>query len=162
MTEAVVSHGRGGTGNIGPDDTKYVDGGIHRESDPASAGLPYSTGRGGASNIASPKSEPVKTGSDGDIVPEAAKVLSRDGPYHGGRGGEGNVVEPEQPKKKGKGLADRIKEKLASLLKRKKTAKGTTATTEAPNDTEAAPTTSEPTAVEPAAEATPAPAEVKA
>lgn len=33
-----------GTGNIGPDDTQYVDGGIHREGDPATQGVPYSTG----------------------------------------------------------------------------------------------------------------------
>lgn len=115
MSEAPVSHGRGGTGNIGPDDTQYVDGGIHREGDPATQGVPYSTGRGGASNIASPKAE-AKTGNDDDIIPEVTKVITTEGPYHGGRGGEGNVVEPNPKKKSHKGLADRIKERLVGFL----------------------------------------------
>lgn len=33
-----------GTGNIGKDDTLYVDGGIRREGDPAASGVAYSTG----------------------------------------------------------------------------------------------------------------------
>jgi len=161
MTEATaVSHGRGGTGNIGPDDTKYVDGGIHREGDPTAHGVPYSTGRGGASNIiASPKSEAVNTGNDDDIVPDVTKIITKEGPYHGGRGGEGNVVEPTPTKKKAhKGLADRIKEKLAALLKKNKTAKSPAATTgeskEEAKKEEAAPEvpTSETTVVAPAAE----------
>jgi hypothetical protein len=43
-----VSHGRGGAGNINPDDTKYVDGEIVRAGTegPQGAGA-YSTGRGG-------------------------------------------------------------------------------------------------------------------
>ena len=41
-------HGRGGAGNINPDDTKYVDGSIVRQGDEGSHGDgAYSTGRGG-------------------------------------------------------------------------------------------------------------------
>ncbi|KAF8242370.1 hypothetical protein K440DRAFT_617047 [Wilcoxina mikolae CBS 423.85] len=42
--EANVSHGRGGQGNIGPDETKYTDGEIHREGDPTATGGAYSAG----------------------------------------------------------------------------------------------------------------------
>ena len=45
---AEVSHGRGGAGNIKPDDTKYVDGEIVREGVAGSHGDgAFSTGRGG-------------------------------------------------------------------------------------------------------------------
>ena len=45
---AAVSHGRGGAGNINPDDTKYVDGEITRQGEAGSHGDgPFSTGRGG-------------------------------------------------------------------------------------------------------------------
>lgn len=167
MTEVPVSHGRGGSGNIGPDDTQYVDGGIHREGDPATQGVPYSTGRGGASNIASPKAEAVKTSNDDDIVPEVTKVITKEGPYHGGRGGEGNVVEPNQKKKSHKGLADRIKERLVSFLSgnRKKKAAGK-APADAPKEEakkEEPVPTSDTSVVAPAAEAEAAkPEEAKA
>lgn len=46
-----VSHGRGGAGNINPDDTKYVDGEVVREGVVGSHGDGvYSAGRGGKSN----------------------------------------------------------------------------------------------------------------
>lgn len=46
-----VSHGRGGAGNINPDDTEYVDGEIVRQGDVGTHGDgAYSTGRGGTSN----------------------------------------------------------------------------------------------------------------
>lgn len=134
MTEVPVSHGRGGTGNIGPDDTQYVDGGIHREGDPATQGVPYSTGRGGASNIASPKAEVAKTINDDDIIPEVTKVTTKEGPYHGGRGGEGNVVEPNPKKKSHKGLADRIKERLVGFLHSNRKKKAGKAPVEAPKE----------------------------
>lgn len=45
---ADVSHGRGGAGNINPDDTKYVDGAIVRAGPEGSHGDgAYSAGRGG-------------------------------------------------------------------------------------------------------------------
>jgi hypothetical protein len=43
-----VSHGRGGAGNINPDDTKYVDGEVTREGVVGSHGDgAFSAGRGG-------------------------------------------------------------------------------------------------------------------
>lgn len=43
-----VSHGRGGAGNINPDDTPYVDGEVVREGVVGSHGDgAYSAGRGG-------------------------------------------------------------------------------------------------------------------
>lgn len=48
MTTPEVSHGRGGAGNINPDDTKYVDGEITRQGEEGSHGDgAFSTGRGG-------------------------------------------------------------------------------------------------------------------
>lgn len=47
-SETPVSHGRGGAGNINPDDTKYVDGEITRQGVPGSHNDgAFSTGRGG-------------------------------------------------------------------------------------------------------------------
>ncbi|KAI1733973.1 hypothetical protein F4680DRAFT_367328 [Xylaria scruposa] len=48
MTTPEVSHGRGGAGNINPDDTQYVDGSIVRQGEEGTHGDgAYSTGRGG-------------------------------------------------------------------------------------------------------------------
>ncbi|KAL2285498.1 hypothetical protein FJTKL_08157 [Diaporthe vaccinii] len=44
MSAAPVSHGRGGQGNVYPDDTKYTDGEVVREGE---TGTGVSTGRGG-------------------------------------------------------------------------------------------------------------------
>ena len=48
MAGPEVSHGRGGAGNINPDDTKYVDGEVVRAGATGSHGDgAFSTGRGG-------------------------------------------------------------------------------------------------------------------
>ena len=48
MVSPEVSHGRGGAGNINPDDTKYVDGEVVRVGPEGSHGDgAYSAGRGG-------------------------------------------------------------------------------------------------------------------
>ena len=48
MATAEVSHGRGGAGNINPDDTQYVDGEVVRAGEEGShQDGAYSTGRGG-------------------------------------------------------------------------------------------------------------------
>ncbi|RWA06153.1 hypothetical protein EKO27_g8950 [Xylaria grammica] len=48
MSGPEVSHGRGGAGNINPDNTEYVDGEIVRQGDVGTHGDgAYSTGRGG-------------------------------------------------------------------------------------------------------------------
>ncbi|KAL1634372.1 hypothetical protein SLS56_002382 [Neofusicoccum ribis] len=98
-TDPIVSTGRGGAGNIGPDPTVYTDGEIVREGveGRSDAGKEYSTGRGGAGNIGSPRLAPQANEPTGrrsqDIVPETA--LRNPGAgyenYHTGRGGEGNV-----------------------------------------------------------------------
>lgn len=47
-----VSHGRGGAGNINPDDTKYVDGEVVRAGAAGSHGDgAFSTGRGGKTSV---------------------------------------------------------------------------------------------------------------
>ncbi|KAJ6257818.1 hypothetical protein Dda_7607 [Drechslerella dactyloides] len=114
----LTSHGRGGAGNIAPDDTQYTDGGIVRESHPSST---YTTGRGGEGNIGHGAARP-----DGhDIVPENAQ---REAPHpaegHGvstGRGGEGNIVTTEEDKSgtAHEGLADKLKHKLFSHMHKK-------------------------------------------
>lgn len=52
MANAEVSHGRGGAGNILPDNTPYVDGSVVRAGVEGSHGDgAYSSGRGGKSNL---------------------------------------------------------------------------------------------------------------
>ncbi|KAL4951730.1 hypothetical protein BDW69DRAFT_186091 [Aspergillus filifer] len=89
----IVSHGRGGQGNIGPDSNEYVDGGIVREGPIGDQGDgAYSAGRGGAGNIGSPHVKPVnKAPHDAEFIPEISVKQSMDGDYHTGRGGQGNV-----------------------------------------------------------------------
>ncbi|KAL2836964.1 hypothetical protein BJX68DRAFT_250168 [Aspergillus pseudodeflectus] len=106
MTEhgaPIVSHGRGGQGNIGPDSNEYVDGGIVREGVFGDQGDgAYSAGRGGAGNIGSPHVKPTtKTPHDTEFIPEISVRQSIDGDYHTGRGGQGNVhLDPEHVKAK--------------------------------------------------------------
>ncbi|KAI1641763.1 hypothetical protein F4815DRAFT_34374 [Daldinia loculata] len=102
MTTPEVSHGRGGAGNINPDDTKYVDGEIVRQGHEGSHGDgAFSTGRGGAANIADADKPPSAMRTDRDIVPEEATRPSTDGEsFHVGRGGAANVHLSEQDKQK--------------------------------------------------------------
>jgi hypothetical protein len=54
MAAPEVSHGRGGAGNINPDDTKYVDGEVVRVGAEGSHGDgAFSTGRGGTCELPS-------------------------------------------------------------------------------------------------------------
>ncbi|KAH8426770.1 DUF3602 domain-containing protein [Aspergillus melleus] len=123
--EPVVSHGRGGQGNIGADSTPYVDGGIVREGVYGDQGDgAYSAGRGGAGNIGSPHVRPTsRSPHDAEVIPELAIRNSGDGDYHVGRGGQGNVHLDEEHKKEKEekkhqkslaheGLADKLKHKL--------------------------------------------------
>ncbi|CAK7214860.1 hypothetical protein SBRCBS47491_002294 [Sporothrix bragantina] len=128
-----VSHGRGGAGNIMPDDTKYVDGEIVRAGIEGSHDDgPYSTGRGGTGNIGDSKNRRSLERADRQVVPEAAIRPSGDGAdYHTGRGGAANVhISPEHEKKKadpateGGGpppmvsLADKLKQKITGVFKK--------------------------------------------
>ncbi|KAL1986723.1 hypothetical protein VTN96DRAFT_5928 [Rasamsonia emersonii] len=111
QNEPIVSHGRGGQGNIGADPTKYVDGEIVRKGPVGDQGDgAYSAGRGGAGNIGSPNVRPSTPGKahDTEVVPEIS-IRPSDGDYHTGRGGQGNVhLDPEHHKKgKGKEKAER-------------------------------------------------------
>ncbi|KAI9788960.1 MAG: hypothetical protein M1816_006418 [Peltula sp. TS41687] len=115
MSDPIVSHGRGGTGNIGHDPTPYTDGEIVREGPihtPADGA--YSTGRGGQGNIGSPGMKPVHRDSQ-EVIPEAAiRPSTENENYHIGRGGEGNFHhgKPEPEKNSApqqQGLADKLK-----------------------------------------------------
>ncbi|KAJ5651984.1 hypothetical protein N7507_009410 [Penicillium longicatenatum] len=116
----VVSHGRGGQGNIGQDPTQYIDGEIVREGVYGDQGDgAYSAGRGGAGNIGSPRVRPTsKVPHDAEMIPELAVRNSSDETFHTGRGGQGNVHLDEATKNKKamepahKGLADLLKDKL--------------------------------------------------
>ncbi|OAA60983.1 hypothetical protein SPI_05007 [Niveomyces insectorum RCEF 264] len=92
MTTPEVSHGRGGAGNIEPDDTKYVDGEIVRAGVEGSHNDgPFSTGRGGTGNIGDVGLRRSVERADAPVVPEAAVRPSTDlSDYHTGRGGAGN------------------------------------------------------------------------
>ncbi|KAI0102354.1 hypothetical protein F4776DRAFT_668957 [Hypoxylon sp. NC0597] len=97
-----VSHGRGGAGNITPDDTKYVDGEIVRAGPEGSHGDgAFSTGRGGAANIADADKPPSSMRADREIVPEEATRPSTDNEsFHVGRGGAANVhLSPQDQQK---------------------------------------------------------------
>ncbi|KAM7206601.1 hypothetical protein V8F33_000244 [Rhypophila sp. PSN 637] len=118
MAGPEVSHGRGGAGNINPDDTQYVDGEVVRAGVIGTHGDgAFSTGRGGAANIGDAGTKPAHR-QDKDIVPEAAVRPSQDTDYHTGRGGAGNAqiaskkegVDATEPKYQS--LADKIKNKL--------------------------------------------------
>ncbi|CDM32281.1 Protein of unknown function DUF3602 [Penicillium roqueforti FM164] len=118
----IVSHGRGGKhpsqGNIGKDNTEYVDGEIVREGNYGDQGDgAYSAGRGGAGNIGSPMMRPTsKVPHDTEMIPELAVRHSTDETFHIGRGGQGNVHSEDATKGKKKvaneGLADKLKNKL--------------------------------------------------
>src|ERR1700761_8833758 len=118
------STGRGGAGNIGHDDTVYVDWDIVREGvvgEPThTGGGQYSAGRGGAGNMV-PTTQLANEGKIGeeshDAIPEPA-MRSGEGyeNYHTGRGGEGNVhrdkygghSKPQKEHKEG-GFVDTVK-----------------------------------------------------
>ncbi|KAF1992626.1 hypothetical protein K402DRAFT_10623 [Aulographum hederae CBS 113979] len=88
----LISYEAAGKGNIGHDTHDYVDGGIHREGVVGdSREADYSTGRGGAGNIASPQVKAAEgSGGSTDVIPD---VDVREGHenFHTGRGGGGNV-----------------------------------------------------------------------
>lgn len=127
MTPPEVSHGRGGAGNINPDDTKYTDGEVVRAGPEGSHDDgAFSTGRGGAANIGDPGSKP-KARADKDLVPEAAvRPSSENADYHVGRGGAGNEHlapgrshdELANGATNPKGLADKLKGRLFGLFKK--------------------------------------------
>jgi len=103
-----VSHGRGGAGNIKPDDTEYVDGEIVRQG--GSGEGAFSTGRGGVANIGNP-GKLAPAGADKDVVPDAAlRPSMENADYHVGRGGVGNEhhAKAEEPQAH-VGLADKLK-----------------------------------------------------
>ncbi|KAK9774909.1 hypothetical protein SCAR479_08464 [Seiridium cardinale] len=132
MTAPEVSHGRGGAGNINPDDTQYVDGEIVRAGTPGSQGAgAFSTGRGGEGNIGDKGIDPT-TRKDEDLVPEAAIRPSEDEDVHTGRGGAGNIhLGPEHKKKRvmdgvqheeasttHSSVADKLKHKVLGVFKK--------------------------------------------
>jgi hypothetical protein len=108
----IVSHGRGGQGNISHDKTEYIDGEIVRkgvEGESSTEGA-YSTGRGGAANIGGEPGVKGHHRTDDEIVPEAAMRPSQE-EYHTGRGGQGNVHQKDEDFAHD-GLADKLKRKL--------------------------------------------------
>ncbi|KAI1338499.1 hypothetical protein F5Y15DRAFT_416726 [Xylariaceae sp. FL0016] len=139
--ENEVSHGRGGAGNINPDNTQYVDGEIVRQGDEGAHGDgAFSTGRGGAANIGDVDKGAAHTRLDADHVPQEATRPSTEGDYHTGRGGAANVhLAPEHQKKAAaesgakvtdgapgttnqgalhQGLADKLKSKILGKFKK--------------------------------------------
>ncbi|KAK0630061.1 hypothetical protein B0T17DRAFT_506561 [Bombardia bombarda] len=127
MSAPEVSHGRGGAGNINPDETKYVDGEVVRAGPVGSHGDgAFSTGRGGAANIGDANVNNAVR-ADQDIIPEAATRPSQDTDYHTGRGGAGNshITPKEEQVKKvlngdapPVGLADKLKHKILGVFKK--------------------------------------------
>ncbi|KAL6715792.1 hypothetical protein ACLMJK_006753 [Lecanora helva] len=111
MSAPITSHGRGGAGNIAPDEKSYADGEIVREGPLGDQGDgAYSTGRGGAGNIDSPSLKPsTGTPGDSDVVPETATKVGQYENYHTGRGGEGNVHKEKKEGHEHEGLAAKAK-----------------------------------------------------
>jgi Protein of unknown function (DUF3602) len=82
-------------GNIGPDDTEYVDGGLYATETPGLSGAAYTSGRGGAGNIAPPSNAGSIGGSDrrDSINEESVIAAPKEGEaFTTGRGGAANVV----------------------------------------------------------------------
>ncbi|KAL2041405.1 hypothetical protein N7G274_005787 [Stereocaulon virgatum] len=134
-SDPIVSHGRGGAGNIAPDQKSYTDGEIVREGPLGDQGDgAYSSGRGGAGNISSPGLRPTKGKSPGDtdVIPETAMRVGggEHDRYHVGRGGEGNIHREEggvlEAKEKGhghghkEGLVEKAEKKIEGVLGHKK------------------------------------------
>ncbi|KAH9999569.1 hypothetical protein F4779DRAFT_622697 [Xylariaceae sp. FL0662B] len=128
MTGPEVSHGRGGAGNINPDDTIYVDGEIVRQGEEGSHG-------DGAANIGDAGKPGSGARADQDLVPEAAMRPSQERDAHVGRGGAANVAlassEDHKPSSSNKvtdsgtagasaelGLADKLKQKILGVFKK--------------------------------------------
>ncbi|KAI5853318.1 hypothetical protein BZA05DRAFT_418134 [Tricharina praecox] len=85
----VVSHGRGGAGNIRETADAYKE----SESDlkiPTLKSAVYTTGRGGTGNMAINDPNHPENARIAQDVEGVPPVLSND--FHGGRGGAGNVV----------------------------------------------------------------------
>lgn len=100
MGEPEISHGRGGAGNINPDNTKYVDGEIVRQGEVGSHGDgAFSTGRGGDGNIGDAGSASGPR-TDTDVVPDEATRQAENEDYHVGRGGAANAHVSEEHQKK--------------------------------------------------------------
>ncbi|OBT51502.1 hypothetical protein VE04_08158 [Pseudogymnoascus sp. 24MN13] len=108
-----ISHGRGGAGNIGADDTPYADGDILLDGVAGDQGRrPYSSGRGGVANIGSPGLAAAKR-NDKEVIPAEALRDEEDTNHHVGRGGQGNVhVAKEGGKAPPTRSADKLKAKL--------------------------------------------------
>ena len=101
---ASVSHGRGGAGNIYPDDTEYVDGGLIAVATPGVNGEGWSGGIGGAGNIARPSTDTRNHKSDriDDINVESVIEAPKEGEgYSTGRGGAANVHAKDKNFKEG-------------------------------------------------------------
>ncbi|KAI9851770.1 MAG: hypothetical protein M1838_002847 [Thelocarpon superellum] len=82
MPDTLVSHGRGGAGNLSEDTASYTDGEI----------------RGGQGNIAAPGVKPAEPSPTEDVAPEEVlRPSSELENYHFGLGGEGNIHQAEDP-----------------------------------------------------------------
>ncbi|RJE24347.1 hypothetical protein PHISCL_03295 [Aspergillus sclerotialis] len=141
----IVSHGRGGQGNISADATPYADGSIVRVGEYGDQGDgAYSAGIGGAGNIGSAGIRQASAiPHDTDVVPEMARRSSSErrdgGAFHTGRGGQGNIhydgggskesedivtregISENDAMKKGEGYkkwADKLKEKLKGFARK--------------------------------------------
>lgn len=86
----LVSHGRGGAGNIGEDIPEPENELLPHITSPV-----YTTGRGGTGNMAlnDPKHpEYARAAQDVELsIPQSSNI-----DYHGGRGGAGNVYHPDE------------------------------------------------------------------
>ncbi|RPA93982.1 hypothetical protein L873DRAFT_1488231 [Choiromyces venosus 120613-1] len=87
----VISHGRGGAGNIGTDEHPY-DESPEDLRIPTLKTLVYTTGRGGTGNMAiNDLAHPELARAAQDVEEEPRRPGSSDS-FHGGRGGAGNIV----------------------------------------------------------------------
>ncbi|KAL7267530.1 hypothetical protein RUND412_009878 [Rhizina undulata] len=88
----VMSHGRGGAGNIGVDENGFKE----SEKDlkiPTLKSAVYTTGRGGTGNMALNDPEHPDRARAAQDVEEAPRPPSKT-EFFGGRGGAGNIVNP--------------------------------------------------------------------
>ncbi|OAL06554.1 hypothetical protein IQ06DRAFT_923 [Phaeosphaeriaceae sp. SRC1lsM3a] len=97
----VLSHGRGGAGNLAKDDPTAQYPKPEDLSTPTLKSNTYTTGRGGTGNMAQNDPERPEVARAAQDVDAPVKVSEPKGPTHYGRGGAANIIEKDGQRKSG-------------------------------------------------------------
>ncbi|KAL5121964.1 hypothetical protein ACEQ8H_000180 [Pleosporales sp. CAS-2024a] len=97
----VLSHGRGGAGNLVKDDPTANYPKPQDLATPTLKGATYTTGRGGTGNMAQNDPDRPDVARAAQDVEGPGQVLEPTGPTHYGRGGAANITETNGERKSG-------------------------------------------------------------